>query len=104
MIQSCGIQVIEDDEDSAEARIHLTVKCHNGVTKKNTIWHSEGKTIIPFYSKDTLHSFIVDASIMKDHLGLFPPKVVDIVLSFTPQFIIIKSYWDNDSQMMHLGK
>ncbi|CEI95186.1 hypothetical protein RMCBS344292_09381 [Rhizopus microsporus] len=103
LIQSCGIQVIEDDENSAEARIHLTVKCHNGVTKKNTIWHSEGKTIIPFYSKDTLHSFIVDASIMKDHLGLFPPKVVDIVLSFTPQFIIIKSYWDNDSQMIHLG-
>ncbi|EIE90530.1 hypothetical protein RO3G_15241 [Rhizopus delemar RA 99-880] len=103
LIRNCQIHITEGDENNSESRLHLTILCQNGVTKKKTIWYANGESVDALYSKDYSHYLIVDPTLIKDYLNLFHPKVIDIVFECTPEFIIIKSFWDYNTSS-HIDK
>ncbi|CAO3661008.1 unnamed protein product [Rhizopus stolonifer] len=95
-IKNCEIHITEGDLDNG-SRLHIKVLCHNGVLKKDTIWYGAEEKIIALYPKDQSHSITINPMLLKDYLDIFSTKVIDISFECTPEFIIIKTFWDYNS-------
>ncbi|KAI9266049.1 Rad9-domain-containing protein [Sporodiniella umbellata] len=92
-MRHCEIRLTEG-EMTAESKIETKIKYQNGVLKKNTIWYAPEEKILALYSKEQSHHITIDPLLLKDCLDLFHPKVIDILFECTPQYIIIKTFWD----------
>ncbi|KAL9540270.1 hypothetical protein MBANPS3_009780, partial [Mucor bainieri] len=97
-IKQCQLNVRQGNIDAAhhtESRINMRIQYHNGVTKKHTLWYSNGDPVVMFCKSQYESRITCPPLLIKDFLARFDHKTQDIEFTCTDQGLILKTHPEN---------
>ncbi|KAK4516414.1 uncharacterized protein ATC70_011386 [Mucor velutinosus] len=97
-IKECQLSVTQGNIHAAhhtESRIYMRILYKNGVTKKNTLWYSNGDPVVMFCKNQYENRIICQPQLIKDFLVRFDHKTQDIEFTCTDQGLVLMTHPEN---------
>ncbi|KAF1797269.1 Rad9-domain-containing protein [Mucor lusitanicus] len=97
-IKECQLSVTQGNIHAAhhtESRIYMRILYKNGVTKKNTLWYSNGDPMMMFCKNQYESRVICQPQLIKDFLVRFDHKTQDIEFTCTNQGLVLMTHPEN---------
>ncbi|CAO0795449.1 unnamed protein product [Mucor circinelloides] len=97
-IKECQLSVTQGNINAVhhtESRIYMKILYRNGVTKKNTLWYSNGDPVVMFCKNQYESRIVCQPQLIKDFLVRFDHKTQDIEFTCTDQGLVLMTHPEN---------
>ncbi|KAI8642532.1 Rad9-domain-containing protein [Parasitella parasitica] len=94
-INECQLRITQGNINAVnhtESRIYMKILYNNGVTKKNTLWYSNGDPVVMFCKSRYESKLVCQPQLLKDFLVRFDHKTQDIEFICTEQGLVLKTH------------
>lgn len=97
-INECQLSITQGNINAVnhtESRIYMKILYRNGVTKKNTLWYSNGDPVVMFCKNQYESRLVCQPQLLKDFLVRFDSKTQDIEFTCTERGLVLKTHPEN---------